>query len=61
MPTTNKPQPRVIAAVVQAVMVVAVEHFAHSHAARQFINGVKPMRMGTRRFVRHQNIGALRD
>ena len=57
----RKPQPRVIAAVVQAVMVVAVEHFAHSHAARQFINGVKPMRMGTRRFVLHQNIGALRD
>ena len=56
----RKPQPRVIAAVVQAVMVVTVERFAHPHAARQFINGVKAMRMGTRCFVRHQNIGTLR-
>ena len=56
----RKPQPRVIAAVVQAVMVVAMERLAHPHAARQFINGVTAMRMGTRCFVRHQNIGTSR-
>ena len=38
-----KPQPRVITAVVQAVMVVTVERLANPHTARQFINVLAPL------------------
>ena len=55
----RKPQPHPIAVVVQAVMVVPMKRLAHTQAARQFINGLKAMRVGAGRLVRHQNIGAL--
>jgi hypothetical protein len=54
-----KPQSVKFGAVVHAVMLVAMEGFAHPKAAGQLINGPKAMRVDAGGFVRHQDVGTL--
>ncbi|GAC1405699.1 MAG: hypothetical protein NVSMB6_00690 [Burkholderiaceae bacterium] len=53
-----KSQALAVTAVVQAVMVVAVEGRAHAQAARQFGDLHKAVGVATRGFVRHKDIGS---
>ncbi len=52
-------QALVLAAVVESVVVVAVEGRAHTQAARQFVDLREAVGVATRGFVRHKDIRAL--